>query len=261
MSILIFFLGTVIGSFLNVCIYRIPKRQSVVYPPSNCPSCGTPLKWHNLIPILSFVIQRGKCSYCGKKISLQYPIVELSNSLLYLLLYNKFGLSIDFIFYSTIASILLIIFFIDLYHQIIPNSLNILILITAIIYKTIQYILYDISPNLTNSLLGIIISSGVFLLIIIISKGGMGGGDMKLIGGLGFILGLKNIALTIFLSFCLGAIISILLLLFKIKGRKDPIPFGPFISLAFMMVIFWGDGILLWYINTPQFLNGFIQRG
>ncbi len=112
MSILIFLLGTIIGSFLNVCIYRIPKGQSVVYPPSNCPNCGTPLKWYNLIPILSFVVQRGKCRYCGgEKISLRYPIVEFSNGLFYLLLYNKIGLSIDFIFYSIILSILLIIFF------------------------------------------------------------------------------------------------------------------------------------------------------
>lgn len=250
MSILIFLLGTIIGSFLNVCLYRIPKGQSVVYPASNCPNCGTPLKWYNLIPILSFIVQKGKCGYCREKISLQYPIVEFSNGLFYLLFYNKFDLSTDFVFYSIIFSLLLIILFIDLHHQIIPNSLNILILITAIIYKIIQYILYDIPPNLINSLLGLIISSGAFFLIIIISKGGMGGGDMKLIGVLGFILGLKKIILTIFLSFMFGAIISILLLLFKIKGRKDPIPFGPFICLAFMMVVFLGDGILLWYMNT-----------
>ena len=127
MSTLIFLLGTIIGSFLNVCIYRIPKGQSIIYPSSNCPNCGTYLKWYNLVPILSFIIQRGKCGYCREKISLQYPIVEFSNGLLYLLLYNKFDLIIDFIFYSIVFSILLIIFFIDLYYQIIPNGLNLLI--------------------------------------------------------------------------------------------------------------------------------------
>ena len=252
MSILIFLLGTIIGSFLNVCIYRIPKGQSIVYPPSHCANCSTPLKWYNLIPILSFIFQKGKCRYCGEKISLQYPIVEFFNGVLYLMLYNKFGLNLGFIFYSIIFSILIIIFFIDLYHQIIPNGLNISILVLGIIYKFLQFILYNKTPDLINSLLGLIVSSGVFLLIIIISKGGMGGGDMKLIGVLGFIMGLKKIALTIFLSFIIGAIISIFLLLFKIKGRKDPIPFGPFICLAFMIVVFWGDGLLLWYISAMQ---------
>lgn len=250
MSILIFLLGTIIGSFLNVCIYRMPKGQSIVYPPSHCPNCSTPLKWYNLIPILSFIVQRGKCGYCGEKISPQYPIVEFFNGVFYLMLFYKFGLNLDFIFYSIIFSILIIIFFIDLYHQIIPNGLNILILVLGIIYKFLQFILYNKPLDLINSLLGLIIASGVFLLIIIISKGGMGGGDMKLIGVLGFIIGLKRIVLTIFLSFIIGAIISIFLLLFKIKGRKDPIPFGPFICLAFMAVVFWGDNLFLWYMDT-----------
>ena len=249
MFILIFLLGTIIGSFLNVCIYRIPKDQSICYPPSHCPYCSAPLKWYNLIPIISFLVQRGRCGYCGERISLQYPIVEIFNGVLYLILFNKFGLSLDFIFYSIVFSILLIIFFIDLYYQIIPNGLNILILILGVIYKFLQFILYNKPVELLNSLLGLIISSGVFFLIIIISKGGMGGGDMKLIGVLGFVLGLKKIALTIFLSFILGAIISIFLLLFKIKDRRDPIPFGPFICLAFMITIFWGDNIIIWYIN------------
>lgn len=249
MYILIFLLGTIIGSFLNVCIYRIPKEQSVVHPSSHCPNCGTPLKWYNLIPILSFIIQNGGCEYCGEKISPQYPIVEFLNGALYLMIYNKFGLNLGFIFYSIIFSVLIIIFFIDLYHQIIPNGLNVLILILGVIYKFLQLILYNEPLDLINSLLGLIVSGGIFLLIIIISKGGMGGGDAKLVGSLGFILGFKKIILTIFLSFLLGAIISIFLLLFKIKGRKDPIPFGPFICLAFMVVVFWGDSIITWYIN------------
>ena len=249
MSILIFILGTIIGSFLNVCIYRIPREESIVFPSSHCTSCGTPLRWYNLIPVLSYIFQRGKCSYCGEKISLQYPTVELLNGFIYLLLYYSFGLSIDFIFYSIIFSILLVISFIDFKFQIIPDSLNIFILIFAIIYKLLQFILYGISPNILNSILGLLISGGLFLLIAIISKGGMGGGDIKLIGVLGFILGIKFSLLNIFLSFILGAIISIFLLLFKIKGRKDPIPFGPFICIAFMIVTICGENIIFWYLN------------
>lgn len=250
MSILIFLLGNIIGSFLNVCIYRIPRDESIVFPPSHCPHCSTPLKWYNLIPILSFIVQRGRCRYCGEKISPQYLIVETLNGVLYLLLYNKYGFSLDFVFYAIIFSILLIIIIIDLYHQIIPDGLNILILVLTIIYKILQYKLYNKPLDLINSLLGLIIPFGIFLLIIIISKGGMGGGDMKLIGVLGFILGLKKIALAIFLSFLLGAIISILLLLFKFIDKKDPIPFGPFICYAFMITVFWGDMIINWYVNS-----------
>lgn len=249
MSILIFIIGTIIGSFLNVCIYRIPREESIVFPSSHCTSCGTPLKWYNLIPVFSYIYQRGKCSYCGEKISLQYPTVELLNGFIYLLLYYSFGLSIDFIFYSIIFSILLVISFIDFKFQIIPDSLNIFILIFAIIFKILQYKLYDISPNIFNSILGLVISGGLFLLIAILSKGGMGGGDIKLIGVLGFILGIKFSLLNIFLSFILGAIISIFLLLFKIKGRKDPIPFGPFICIAFMIVSLYGEEIIFWYLN------------
>ncbi|WP_416199199.1 prepilin peptidase [Sporanaerobacter sp.] len=122
--------------------------------------------------------------------------------------------------------------------------------ISAIIYKLPQFILYDTSPNIINSILALIISSGIFLIIAIISKGGIGGGDIKLIGVLGFILGIKFTLLNIFLSFILGAIISIFLLLFKIKGKKDPIPFGPFICIAFMIVTLWGEEIIGWYIQT-----------
>ena len=248
MSIFIFLLGAIIGSFLNVCIYRIPREESILYPPSHCPNCGTPLHWYDLIPILSYILQIGKCRYCREPISLQYPIIECLNGLLYLAVYSKFGLDINFIFYAIIFSILLIISSIDLHFQIIPDFLNILILILAIIYKTLQFTLYGISSNLFNSILALIISGGIFLIIVILSKGGMGGGDVKLIGVLGFILGIKMVLLTIFLSFILGAIISIFLLLFKIKGRKDPIPFGPFICLAFMITVFWGNEIINWYI-------------
>ena len=248
MSIFIFLLGIIIGSFLNVCIYRIPREKSIVYPDSHCPNCSTPLRWYDLIPILSYILQRGKCRYCREPISLQYPVIECSNGIIYLILYNKFGLTIDFVFYAITFNTLLVISFIDLYFQIILDFLNILILILAIIYKILRFTLYGISPNLFNSILALVISSGIFLTIVIVSKGGMGGGDVKLIGALGFILGIRLILLNIFLSFILGAIISIFLLLFKIKDKKDPIPFGPFICLAFMITVFWGDLIINWYI-------------
>lgn len=249
MQIFIFIIGTIIGSFLNVCIYRIPREESIVFPSSHCPNCSTPLKWYELIPVLSFTFQKGKCRYCGEPISPQYPLVELLNGFLYLILFKHFGGSLSFIFYAIIFSILIVISIIDFEFQIIPDSLNISIFILAIVYKILQYTLYGISPQILNSTLALIISSGLFLLIAILSKGGMGGGDIKLIGALGFILGIKLSLLNIFLSFILGAIISIFLLLFKIKEKKDPIPFGPFICIAFMIVTLWGQEIISWYLT------------
>lgn len=247
MIILIFVIGLIIGSFLNVCIYRIPRKKSIIYPPSNCPNCRTPLKYYDLVPVFSYIIQNRKCRYCGMIIPPQYLIVELLNGLLYMILYIKLGLTMDFVFYTIIFSLLIIISFIDLEYKIIPNFLNILILTLSILYKILGSLIYNISPSFIKSLLGLLISSSVFIIIILISKGGMGGGDMKLIGALGFILGSKKILLNIVLAFIIGGIISMFLLLFKIKDRKDSIPFGPFISLAFIITIIWGPEIINCY--------------
>lgn len=254
MAIFIFILGTIIGSFLNVCIYRIPEEMSIAYPGSYCPKCSTPLKWYNLIPIISYLVQRGQCGYCGESISPQYPLLELFNGILYVILYSKFGLTGNTVFYGIIFSLLVVISVIDLYHQIIPDSLNISILIVAIVYNILNYTLYGINPNIFDHALGLIMSGGLFLIIAIISKGNMGGGDIKLIGALGFILGVKKSLLNIFLSFLFGAVISIFLLLFKIKTRKDAIPFGPFICLAFIVTILWGDVLIDWYMMINQIL-------
>lgn len=250
MFIQIFLLGIIIGSFLNVCIYRIPREESIVFPGSYCPRCSTPLKWYHLVPILSFLFQRAKCKYCGEKISPRYPAVEFLNGVIFLLLYLKFGFNINFIFYAFLFSILTIIIFIDIDHQIIPNALVLFILIGKNICIFIQYFLYNISLNLVDNISGLVVSGIIFSIIFIISKGGMGGGDVKLIAVLGFVLGIPKIILNIFLAFLIGGIISILLLAFKIKGRKDPIPFGPFIILAFTITLFWGDMIINWYLRS-----------
>ncbi|NLW41051.1 MAG: prepilin peptidase, partial [Tissierellia bacterium] len=135
-------------------------------------------------------------------------------------------------------------------EMIIPDILVILILITTIIYKLLTFILYSKYPDLLNSIGGLVLSSLLFILIIFLSRGGMGEGDVTLIGSLGFILGVREIFLNIFLSFILGAIISVILLITKIKGKKDPIPFGPFIILGFFITVFWGEHIINWYIKN-----------
>jgi leader peptidase (prepilin peptidase)/N-methyltransferase len=248
MYILIFILGIIIGSFLNVCIYRIPKGESIAFPSSHCTYCSTPLKWYDLVPIFSFLSLRGKCRYCGGAISPQYPIVELLNGFLYLLNFYYFGLSIDFVFYSFLISILIVISFIDYYEQIIPDGLVLMILISAIIYRLSIYFIDNTPLAFWNSIIGFLTGGVLFLLIAVVSKGAMGGGDIKLIAVLGFILGLKKTLLHILLSFLIGAVFSIILLLSGKKGRKDAIPFGPFICLAFLITILYGDGIINWYI-------------
>ncbi len=250
MIILIFIYGLLIGSFLNVCIYRIPREESIVFPSSHCPSCNTSLKWYDNIPVFSYITLKGKCRYCGDKILPQYPMIELFNALIYLLLFYKFKLSIDFIFYALISSTLIVTTLIDLKEMIIPDSLVITLLILSIIHKTLNYIINKTHMNLIDSIGGLILAGGIFLLIVILSKGGMGGGDVTLIGALGFVLGVKHILLTIFLSFILGGVISIFLLATKLKTRKDPIPFGPFIVLGFMITLFWGEGLIGWYSTS-----------
>lgn len=249
MAFIIFLFGCIIGSFLNVCIYRIPENKSIAFPGSHCPKCSTPLKWYDLIPVLSFVFLKGRCRYCGERISPRYPAVELLNGLIYLFLYYSFGLGIDYFYYSIIISILMVIFFIDMDHQIIPNKLILIVFLLDIAYKIIRYFLLNESINILNYLSGLAIGAILFILIFIFSKGGIGGGDIKLIGVLGFILGMPLIFLNMFLSFVLGGIISIFLLIIKIKSRKDPIAFGPFLVIGFLISLFWGYEIVYWYLH------------
>ena len=244
MTILILIYGLIIGSFLNVCIYRIPREESIAFPASHCPSCSHKLKWYDNIPLFSYLILRGKCRYCNVKISPQYPIVETLNAIIYLMLFFYFNSFIDFIFYALISSVLIVITSIDLKEMIIPDILVIIILILSVLHKVLNYFVYGISPGILSSLGGLIIAGGIFLAIVIFSRGGMGDGDVTLIAALGFILGVKYILLTIFLSFILGAIISVVLLATKIKTRKDPIPFGPFIILSFFIVLLYGKELI-----------------
>lgn len=244
MNILIFLYGLIIGSFLNVCIYRIPREESIAFPSSHCPTCSTSLKWYDNIPLFSYLSIKGKCRYCGSKISIQYPAIEILNAIIFIILFYYFHFSLDFVFYALVSSVLVVITFIDLKEMIIPDVLVLIILILSVLYKTLNYFLYNIPFNTIGSILGLLIAGGIFLLIIVLSKGGMGGGDMTLIAALGFILGVKYILLTIFISFLLGAVMSIGLLVTKVKTKKDPIPFGPFIILAFFIVVLYGEQLI-----------------
>ena len=251
--IFIFVLGLLTGSFLNVCIYRIPLKQSIIFPPSHCTDCNTELKPADLIPVLSYLFYKGKCRYCKAPISVQYPFIELLTGIVYLLLFIKFDFSIDFIFFSILCSLLIIISGIDYEHQIIPDGIVLSILVIAIIYKLITHFYLRLPVYWLDSIAGLLIGGGFLLLVALVSNGGMGGGDVKLMGVLGFWLGWRLTITAMLLSFMLGAIISVPLLIFKIRGKKDAIPFGPFIASAALIIILRGDELLCWYLENILF--------
>ncbi|NLL69513.1 MAG: prepilin peptidase [Epulopiscium sp.] len=241
--------GILIGSFFNVCIYRIPRGESIVFPSSHCPSCKTPLGPKDLIPIVSYLIKKGKCSYCGQRISLRYPFIEGLTGLTYMLLYDSLGFSFSFLFSLFFVSLLIIITGIDYDHQIIPDLLVLWGIGGGVLYRLIEGILENTAIGMVEGILGMVLGGGVLLLIAFLSKGGMGGGDIKLLGMIGLWLGWKLTIVTLFLSFFLGGFISIFLLLFRIKSRKDPIPFGPFICLGAYLSYLWGNALLQAYFQ------------
>lgn len=246
MELIFFLFGLVVGSFLNVCIYRIPRSISIIKPLSFCPTCGNPIKpWHN-IPILSFLFLKGKCAYCKTKISLRYPVVEVINGILYLFSYITFGLNLSLFFIFFFVSSLIVISFIDIDFQIIPDVISIPLIFSGIVLSLVNEEVLNLASDIKDSLLGVLIGGGVLLLVSIVSKGGMGGGDIKLNAAVGAYLGWKSALLTLFLGSLIGAVVG-LIVLKKTGSRK--IPFGPFLSIGAMISLFFGNYILNWYLG------------
>lgn len=242
---IIFIYGIVIGSFLNVCIYRLPLDESIIKPSSHCTSCNTPLKPLDLVPVFSWIFLRGRCRYCGSKVSYRYAMVEMITGLLFIFTYYHFGWNFILPINLFLICVLLVSTFIDIDHLIIPDILN----IVGIVGFAIFNLIFGFIPW-GDSILGGIIGGLPILLIVVITRGaGMGMGDTKLMFMIGLYLGWKLAILTVFLSFVLGGIIGVFLLILKIKKRDDPIPFGPWISFAAVIVIFYGNNILAWYLG------------
>jgi leader peptidase (prepilin peptidase)/N-methyltransferase len=247
-DVLIFILGLIVGSFSNVCIYRIPKNESIIYPASHCPKCRTKIKPIDNIPLLSYILLKGRCRNCKSKISLQYPIVEFLTGLIYLIIYLTYGLSIQSLIYIILASALLIIAFIDLNEQIVPDEISLPGIVAGFILSFfVPYI------SFINSALGVVVGGGIILIIgmagsVIFKKEAMGGGDVKLAAMIGAFLGWRYIVISLFLGFFLGALAGIILIMLKIKSREDTVPFGPFIVLGSFITLLWGEKIISWYI-------------
>jgi leader peptidase (prepilin peptidase) / N-methyltransferase len=243
MTFFIFLLGLLIGSFLNVCIYRIPASQSIVSPPSSCGACGHQLNFWDMMPVVNYIINQGKCRYCKASYSIQYPLIELLNGMLYVLTFYYYGLSLIFVLYAIIISSLIVISVIDLKTQTIPDELNLFAFIITVILGA-----YLFKGYYLNHFYGFLFGFVLFLLIAVLTNA-MGGGDIKLMGVLGLLFGLQGILFVTVFSFVYGALISLLLILAKKASRKDYIPFGPFISIAALTYILFGNAILTFYFQ------------
>lgn len=237
-----YILGLLIGSFLNVCIYRIPKEESIITSPSHCTFCGNRIKWYDLIPLFSYLRLRGRCPSCKHIISIKYPIIEFTNMVAYGVIFYLFGYSVDMVFGCILFSTLLVISIIDVEHYIIPDGMNVFLLILGVVYSIIKnQFLYGFS--------GFVAGLVPLLLIYFITSGKMGGGDIKLLAAAGWFLGWKNVLLSLFGASIIGSILSLILIAIRIRSREDRIPFGPYLSLGIVITFFYGDKILRWYLN------------
>lgn len=245
----VFVLGAVIGSFLNVCIYRIPAGESVVRPASRCPACGQELSWFDLIPILSFLFLRGRCRYCGARISWQYPAVEAAAGLLFLLVWIYLRWPWEVMAGWVFAAVLLTVSVIDLYHQIIPDSILLagtalgLPLIALHSFETLKW---GIAAGLGG---GIFMLAVAFIGSLIAGQEAMGCGDIKLTMLMGLFLGPRLLTVALLTSIMAGGLAGGILLISGRKQRSDAIPFGPYLALGALLALFWGTDIIEWYFN------------
>lgn len=232
--------GAAIGSFLNVCIWRIPEEKSIVFPSSRCPKCGAPIRpWDN-IPILSWFLLRGRCRDCGGAISPRYPLVELLTGLLSLALCRLYGPGLPYLAAFLFASALVVISFIDLDHQIIPDVISL-----PGIPVFFLLAVFVMGVGFWDSLLGVLAGGGFLYLIavgyeLLTKREGMGGGDIKLLAMIGAFLGWQSLFFVVFMSSILGALVGVVLIATRGKDMKYAVPFGPFLSVAAAMYPFVG---------------------
>lgn len=244
---LAFILGTALGSFTNVVIYRLPRRQSLVAPGSRCPRCQSPIRALDNIPLVSFVLLRARCRSCGRPISWRYPMVEvLTGALLAVLWWRSApqGAWVEFVAGALFTIALVAVFFIDLDLQIVPNVITYPGAVIGLLLAIPQ-------DRLLTALLAAAGAGGVFLLIAVASRGGMGGGDIKLAAMMGAFLSYPDIAVALFIAFGVGALAGVLLIMTGRRSRKDPIPFGPSLAVGGIVALLAAGPIVRWYLGTP----------
>lgn len=241
--LLVFFGGAAVGSFLNVCAMRLPAGKSIVYPPSHCPDCGSRLRTTDLLPVLSFILLKGRCRYCGRPISWQYPLVELVSGVLFMAVVATHGLSWDALRYLILVSLVIPAVIIDLRYKIIPDRLNLAGLLLALPLAVWP------PGHLLYALGGFLAGGGILFLIAALSRGGMGGGDVKLAAVLGLLLGFRFTLAALFLAFVLGSAAGLLLVATKRAGFKDAVPFGPFLGAGAVTAALAGEQLISWYVG------------
>ena len=265
-KIIVFIFGSLVGSFLNVCVHRLPQGESVVKPSSHCPDCKKSIPWYDNIPLLSYIALRGRCRFCRQKISLRYLLIELITAAVFLLFFVRHGLGLNFFFYTIFVSGLIVATFVDIQHRIIPDEISLGGIAVGFLLSILKNVIHPIKINLEvplvsiflnpppilDSFLGILVGGGILYLT---GKGfdlvyfkllkkppidgeteSMGGGDIKLLAMIGAFLGWKAAILTFFMAPFFGAIVGIINLAIK---KEHTIPYGPFLALAAFMVIFW----------------------
>jgi leader peptidase (prepilin peptidase)/N-methyltransferase len=247
--LIIFLFGSCLGSFLNVCIYRVPLNLSIVFPNSFCPACQSPIRPYDNIPLFSFFFLKGKCRNCGVKISWRYPLVEALMGAITLALFLRLGLSPLFFSLLAFSAALLVITFIDLDHRIIPDVISLPGIVVGVILA-----LAGISISIKSSLMGLLLGGGslfavAYIYEAITKREGMGGGDVKLLAMIGAWLGWQAVLFTLFFASLLGTIIGGTVMLIQKEGRYYAIPFGPFLALAALAYIFFGPPLIHWYLN------------
>jgi leader peptidase (prepilin peptidase)/N-methyltransferase len=241
--------GALIGSFLNVCIYRLPRRESIAWPGSHCPSCSHQIAWYDNIPIVSYVILLGRCRNCAVRIPLRYPIVEALNTLGFVGLLWFFGPSWSTAVYGLLYSALLVVAGTDLSHKIIPNVVTFPGIVVGLVSAA------TILPlGLVDGLIGLLVGGGILWFLAWISpylfgKEGMGGGDIKLLAMIGAFLGWKPALMTIMMGSLLGSLVGVSLIAARVIKREDYIPFGPFLVVGAVATLFFGQSILDWYLG------------
>ena len=243
LAITVFSFGLGIGSFANVCIHRLPKKESVVFPVSRCVSCSAVVRPFDNITVISYLSLGGKCRNCKENISIIYPTIELITALLLLIGFFKFGLTFDFLIYTIVAPALVIITAIDIKHQIIPDAITLPGIILGLAAGSYSIGFFD-------SVLGCLLGGGLFYLLAVISNGGMGGGDIKYITAAGALVGWEKVLLIIFIGAFLGSIVSLFQMVVLKKSRKNLIAFGPFLSVATLITLFYGNLLIKLYLDN-----------
>ncbi len=248
---IIFIFGMCIGSFLNVCIYRLPSSKSIINPTrSICPHCNSAIQFYDNIPVFSYVWLKGRCRQCNASISFRYPLVELMAGIVAINVFFMFGLTMESVVYFIFISSLLVITFIDIDHKIIPDIITLpgipVGLAASFVLSTMTF---------KASILGLLIGGGSLLLVawaysLITRKEGMGGGDIKLLGMIGTFVGWKGVIFTIFVASVAGTFVGMIFMLLKGKNLKFALPFGPFLSIGAISFIFFGEKVLFWYFHS-----------